>query len=78
MYVLDHSKIGIMGLNPARYMDVCPCLSVLYFPVNFRVLATGQSVLQGVLPTFLKRLTVSEFNFILEQAKGPNLRNAQT
>jgi hypothetical protein len=31
--VSDRSNIGIMGSNPARGMDVCPCFSVLCCPV---------------------------------------------
>jgi hypothetical protein len=26
---LDRSDTGLVGLNPAQGMDVCPCLSVL-------------------------------------------------
>jgi hypothetical protein len=36
-------------------------------------LAMGRSPVQGVLPENLNGLVVSEVNFNLEQARGPNL-----
>jgi hypothetical protein len=32
---------GIVGSNPARGMDVCPCVSVLCCPVQVEAFATG-------------------------------------
>jgi len=31
--VFDRSNTKIAGSNPARGMDMCPCFSMLYFPV---------------------------------------------
>jgi hypothetical protein len=36
--VFDRSNTGIMDLNPAWGMDVCPCFSVLCCPVQAEAL----------------------------------------
>jgi hypothetical protein len=46
--VLARSKAGIVGSNPTQGMDVCVCALILCVG---RDLATGWSLVQGVLPS---------------------------
>jgi hypothetical protein len=67
--VLDRSNTEIMGSNPARGMNASPRLSVL------SCLGTGVAMdrcpVQGVLPKYLKKYSVSEVHSESEQDRGP-------
>jgi hypothetical protein len=61
--ILDHLNTRIVGSNPARGVNVCPvffCVCVVF--CESRGLATGRSLVQGILPKCLKKFMVSEVN----------------
>jgi len=43
--VLDHSKTGIVGSNPAQHKDVCPCLSLICCPLQIEAFWWGKLIL---------------------------------
>jgi hypothetical protein len=53
--VFAHSNAGIMGPNPTQGMDICVHLFSVFVVLCVRNgLATGWSLIQGVLPTVYK------------------------